>query len=1089
MENSRTCDVCNVNVHRASFSKHLRSKKHLENMIQNEMIIPEWFFKEEKSPIKKKIQKVYNPKTLKQLAREKIKLDDKELAKIMINPYYFIDKNLKNGFKIDLESHNISHANSILTIIPKFPEFGIEFRYFNKIVRELSFIYARLINQYKFKYHTLFSASFYKINEEDQRDNHIELYINLKINNNLTESDIDNIDIRSQLEDQIQMQELKESGWIFDKINSMKISFYKTTELNGTSYVKIPLRSNAVLNIQNNDKYCFIWPILASLHPCKNSNPSRVNNYVQYFNELNFQNFNFTNGFKCSDVHGFNEINNLSVNIYELNFYQDGDKWKHNLIPIEISKNGSNKVIDLLIYKNHYALIKKLHVFLGDHNKSFVCRRCLNSYTCENALINHKEKCGDDNICTIRTSNESHLYWKKHFHKNPLYFRIYADFEADTEEDGSKIGSKTTNIYKQNPILNGYYIISELNDVLESGHYESPLGYNNVDWFVKEVIKLENEMAFYFKDTKKEIIMTQEDEEDYRNDNICRFCEKEILSDKVRDHCHLTGKYRGPAHNACNINVKQKDSNFIPFAFHNFSKYDSHMFFKRLVDLKKDKVKFKIIPKTNEEYIAVKYGCIRLIDSYRFLSESLDKLVKNLDEDDFKILKKEFPDKWQYLYKKLAYPYQYFNSIDDYKKPVNNLKKEDFFSKLKNEYPNDNEIERMKEFIEIFNIKDGGELTRLYCKSDVILLADTFEKFVKVSIEEYKINPLYCVSLPGYTYQCALKYTDIKLQTLQDKDLILLIENNIRGGISSVMGDRYVKSDENNKIIYADATNLYGYIMCQFLPYDEIEMWHGHPDKYWNWLEKILNTPDDSDIGYFLEVDLKYPANIKEKTKHFPFCPENKKIDPDKYNDYMNKIKPKNYTKSKKLICDWTDKKKYLVLYRMLKFYVRHGMIVEKIHEIISFKQSKWLESYIRFNTQKRNKAKNEFEKDFFKLLVNAAFGKFLENVRNRLELKLMKKDDIKDIIKIQSKLTFNGIQKSYENCYSFTYKKNEVVMDKAIYVGFAILELSKLHMYETYYDTLQPYFGQENLRLIYIDTDGMFLSMKTKDIIKDLKI
>ena len=281
MENSRTCDVCNVNVHRASMQKHLRSKKHLENMIQNEMIIPEWFFKEEKSPIKKKIQKVYNPKTLKQLAREKIKLDDKELAKIMINPYYFIDKNLKNGFKINLESHNISHANSILTITPKLPEFGVEFRYINKIVKELSVIYARLINQYKFKYHTLFSASFYKINEEDQRDNHIELYINLKINHNLTESDIDKIDIRSQLEDQIQMQELKESGWIFDKINSMKISFYKTTELNGSSYVKIPLRSSAILNNQNNDKYCFIWSILASLHPCENTHPSRVNNYVQ----------------------------------------------------------------------------------------------------------------------------------------------------------------------------------------------------------------------------------------------------------------------------------------------------------------------------------------------------------------------------------------------------------------------------------------------------------------------------------------------------------------------------------------------------------------------------------------------------------------------------------------------------------------------------------------------------------------------------------------------------------------------------------------------------------------------------------------
>ena len=254
MDNSSKCNVCNVNVHRESFAKQLRSKKHLENIEKNEMITPDWFFKEEKSPVKKKVQKVYNPKTLIQLAREKTKLDDKELAKIMINPYYFIDKNLKIGFKINLESHNFSHANSILTILPKFPEYGIEFRYINKIVKELSVIYARLINQYKFKYHTLISASFYKINKEDQRNNHIELYINLKINNNLTESDIDNIDIRSQLENQIQMQELKESGWIFDEINSMKISFYKTTEMNGSSYIKIPLRTSAILNVQNNDK-------------------------------------------------------------------------------------------------------------------------------------------------------------------------------------------------------------------------------------------------------------------------------------------------------------------------------------------------------------------------------------------------------------------------------------------------------------------------------------------------------------------------------------------------------------------------------------------------------------------------------------------------------------------------------------------------------------------------------------------------------------------------------------------------------------------------------------------------------------------
>ena len=346
-------------------------------------------------------------------------------------------------------------------------------------------------------------------------------------------------------------------------------------------------------------------------------------------------------------------------------------------------------------------------------------------------------------------------------------------------------------------------------------------------------------MAFYFKITKKDMIMTEENEEDYRIINICRFCEKNIDCDKFRDHCHLTGFFRGPAYSKCNVNVTLKQSIVIPFIFHNFGNSDFHMFFKKLVDKKKDKVDFEIIPKTNEEYISVTYGCIRFIDSYRFSSSGLDSLVmtlvdnsdktlkklkneivgsdeimdivnkievENLEEDDktikklkkyypeenknlkepllnymgkndLNVLKTGFPDKWKYLTKKLAYPYEFFNSIEDYQKPVDNLKKEHFFSKLKNGYPSDEEIERTKGIIKIFDFKNGEELTEIYLKSDVLLLTCVFEKFIKVSIVEFKINPLYCVSLPGYTWQCGLKYTRIKLQTLQDKDMKLLLEN------------------------------------------------------------------------------------------------------------------------------------------------------------------------------------------------------------------------------------------------------------------------------------------------------------------------
>ena len=303
------------------------------------------------------------------------------------------------------------------------------------------------------------------------------------------------------------------------------------------------------------------------------------------------------------------------------------------------------------------------------------------------------------------------------------------------------------------------------------------------------------------------------------------------------------------------------------------------------------------------------YGCIRFIDSGRFLSSGLDSLVKtlvdnsrktlknlkgeivdndeildilfkiveedktiknlkkdypneikNLEEallnymgnNDLKISKTGFPDKWKFLTKKLAYPYEYFIGIDDYKKPVNNLKKEDFFNKLKNKCPDDEEIQRTMDLIKKFNIKNGEELTQIYLKSDVLLLACVFEKFIKVSVNEFGINPLYCVSLPGYTWLCGLKYTGINLQTLQDKDMILLLENNIRGGISSVMGDKYVKSDDNQFISRKTLKNL----KKEIVDNDEIldivnkiveddrtieDLKKDYPNEIKNWEEAFLN--------------------------------------------------------------------------------------------------------------------------------------------------------------------------------------------------------------------------------------------------------
>ena len=118
------------------------------------------------------------------------------------------------------------------------------------------------------------------------------------------------------------------------------------------------------MNDENNDKYCFLWSIISSLHPCNINHPSRVSIFGQFFNELHIEGFDFTHGFKCSDVHKFEKLKNLSKNIFELNFFQDQNKWTQKLIPFEISKIEADRVLDLSIYKNHYGLIKKLNAYL-----------------------------------------------------------------------------------------------------------------------------------------------------------------------------------------------------------------------------------------------------------------------------------------------------------------------------------------------------------------------------------------------------------------------------------------------------------------------------------------------------------------------------------------------------------------------------------------------------------------------------------------------------------------------------------------------------------------------------------------------------
>ena len=896
----------------------------------------------------------------------------------------------------------------------------------------------------------------------------------------------------TDLDNQSESRDMEGSGWNVQGVNHLKIYFHKTNPINGMTYIEFPIGTNAVLNIQNNDTYCFLWSVLASIHPVS-KDPQRVSKYTPYKNELNIKDIDFTNGMKITDIDKFENLNNqLSINVFEYSTVENND---YNLVPLYISENIENRrIIDLILYKNHYILLKKLHVFIGKHDNTYVCRNCLSSYSVQSELATHRRLCGTKTKSVYIPSKESHVKWNKYYQKMPIYSIIIADFEARNEPIINQDGdiSKTIDVCKQIPCCNGLYVINKIKDLpIEMGYYKSPFGENNIKWFLNKINNIEFQMSEFFKQNLKPRI-TIKSEKSFLKAKFCWLCDINFvnINEKIRHYCKMIGKYLGAAHQSCIDYVNKTNRHkFIPVLYHNFSKYDCHMFFNELINSKVDTNNISVIPKTNEEYVSVNYSCVKFLDSMRFQTASLEKLTESLKDCDYIHLKKHFPNHWMLLKNKLAYPYEFYKTLEDYEKPIDNLLQageEAYFSKTKNKIPDQVEIDRTNEIIKLFNIRNGRELTELYCKADVILLADKFEKFLKVSITEFDINPLYHLSLPGTTWSNGLKYTKTKLELIKNVDLFQMFESGIRGGLSGIFGDRYIESDNNTVILHVDMNNLYGFAMLFHLPTGNFQIYENGSITE-SFINKVLNTHDCSDTGYILIVDLIYPDNIKYKSKNLPFCPENKTINPDNYTDYMKEHQPESHKPTSKLICDQTDKEYYIVHYRNLKFYLRMGMSLKKVHRIVSFDQSPWLAKYIDYNTKKRAQADSDFIKDYHKNLICCFFGKTMEDVRNRINVAFFKNTVERKILRFQSRLDFDGIHKSYQDYDTYTFKSNVVKMEKPIYLGFTILELSKLLMYETYYDKLQKYFGIDGIQIHYQDTDAFIMSIKTTNVINDL--
>ena len=600
------------------------------------------------------------------------------------------------------------------------------------------------------------------------------------------------------------------------------------------------------------------------------------------------------------------------------------------------------------------------------------------------------------------------------------------------------------------------------------------------------------------------IVMTESDEVKHELAKECYAC-KDIFGrvwlnkktekleevKKCRDHCHITGKYRGAACDKCNLRMRVPK--FVPVLFHNLEGYDSHLFVKSL-GLTEGNI--RCIPKTDEKYISFSknilmeiettiiidkngkekekeeklYLEMRFLDSVKFMRGSLDSLANTLGKDQFGTLTNQMlpqipEESLNLLKQKGVFPYEYMTDFS--KLSATSLPPKDaFYSQLNKSGISDEDYTHAQKVWRAFNCKTMKDYHDLYLKTDVLLLADIMTEFRRVCKEVYGLDALHYYTAPGLAWDAMLKYTKIKLDLISDPDMYLMVESGIRGGISSIMkryakaNHKYLKDNDPRKpsifIEYLDANNLYGWAMSKPLPYRNFK-WIDK-DELKNWQEKPI----------ILEVDLEYPKDLHDFHSEYPLAPEQLQI---------NKVK--------KLVPNLYDKKKYVVHHETLKQYLKLGMKITKIHRGISFDEKKFMKPYIDLNAELRKKGTTDFEKDFYKLMNNAVFGKTMENVRNRVNVKLV--TNKKALNKLVKKSNYVRINEFYENLVAVHMEKTTVKFNKPIYLGMSILDLSKTFMYRFHYDYVKPKWGNKSA-LLFTDTDSLCYEIQTDDFYEDIK-
>ena len=912
-----------------------------------------------------------------------------------------------------------------------------------------------------------------------------------------------------EIEEEIQKVEQAEgSGWVFLEVENLTLYTDIWDPIKAGSYIDLPKElknKNAIINMKNeNNNKCFLWCVLRALNPSKDKHPSRIDKDLKSKeNTLNMEGIAYPVDLK--DIKRF-EKQNPDISISVLGYSKD-----ERIYPLRISKFTKMKKEDerkhnivLLLIKNgdnsHYCLINNLSRLLtsqvNNHgHKLYFCLNCLSGYDDMEKLDKHKEYCSENESIKINMPPpDTYLKFKNFLYSERAPFAIYADFECYNKPihtntpDPNK--SYTKKLTKHEPASFVYYIKSFNENVYKSQlrtyikeEEEDPdvidVFINWLEEDVKQIANLGNE----------KMIITAKEEEEFKQASNCWICRKKLnLEDRVRDHCHFTGRYRGAAHNQCNL--KYSKPNNISVFFHNLTGYDSHLFIKKLGVTEGN---IDCIPNNEEKYISFsktiktgeytnkkgetkdKYFKIVFKDSMKFLLLSVEALVNNLPKDGFKNLEKYFsPEQVKLLKQKGFFPYDYMDDIEKLKikKPP---KQEAFYSKLTGHGINNINYQHVLKVWKTWKMKTFKEYLKLYNETDVLLLADVFENFRDVCLKNYGLDPVYYFTAPGLAWDACLKMTNISLELLTDSDMLLMIEKGIRGGISIISNrygeanNKYMKDYDKTKLskflMYLDANNLYGWAMTLKLPVHSFK-WMSNKEIENIFNNRIVQVWEKTPC--ILEVDLEYPEELHDLHNDYPLCPERVECD--------NGVK--------KLIPNLRHKNNYVIHYKNLIQCLRLGMKLKKIHRSLKFVESAWLKPYIDTNVILRTQAKNNFEKDFFKLMNNAVFGKTMENIRNRVNIKLVNTGEkFKKLVakpNYESRIIFN------ENLVSVHMKKTSLTMNKPVYLGMCILDLSKTLMFDFHYKYIKPKYG-DRAKLLFTDTDSFLYEIQTEDFYKDI--